>query len=845
MSTVTGAAGNGQVALSWTPGSTGASAINDYTVWYSSGGSYTQFADGVSTATSATVTGLTNGTAYTFEVYAVNDNGTGPVSDASDPVTPAALPDAPTIGTATAANVSATITWTPPVHNGGDPVTGYVITPSIGTPITVGDVTSHVLAGLTNGTAYTFQVAAITAAGTGPQSSASNSVTPNPTAPGLPTILTATPGNASVSLTWAPPADNGGSAVTGYLITPTSGPPVTVGNVTSYTVTGLTNGIGYAFIVAAINTVSTGGNSAPSGSVTPSPTVPAAPTLVLATAGNATIALSWTAPPDDGGSAVTGYVITPSSGSPVTVGNVTTHTFNALTNGTGYTFTVAAINTVGTGAESASSALVTPGPTAPGVPIIGVATAANISATLSWTAPTDNGGSPVTGYVITPSSGAPVTVGNVTTYTVTGLTNGTVYTFTVAAINIVATGTNSGPSNSVTPNPTVPGAPTVVIASAGNTTATLTWVPPVDDGGLVITGYVITPSSGPPITVGDVTTYTLTGLVNGTGYTFTVAAINLAGTGTPFVASTPVTPSAGGGVSTSTAPVHIFGTDRFATAVATSVAEFPTPGSAGAVVLARSDDYPDALVGIRFAAAKNAPLLFANGGSLTAPTQAEMARVLPIGGTVYLLGGTAAIPASVATALTGLGYAVQRLAGPDRFGTALAVAAALGNPGTVLLATGTNFPDALAAGPAAAHVDGVVLLTDGSVLPASVRTYLTAHPGVVYAVGGPAVAAAPTATALMGADRYATAVAVAGLFATPSKVGLASGVTFADALSGGALLAHIDGPLLLSAPTALPSSTSSYLQAVRATVVSSTLFGGPAALASVVATAVAKALGTA
>ncbi len=273
--------------------------------------------------------------------------------------------------------------------------------------------------------------------------------------------------------------------------------------------------------------------------------------------------------------------------------------------------------------------------------------------------------------------------------------------------------------------------------------------------------------------------------------------------------------------------------------------EFPTIGSAGAVVLARSDAYPDALVGIRFAAAKNAPLLFTNGGSLTTSTQAEIARVLPVGGTVYVLGGTAAIPASVATTLTSLGYVVQRLGGADRFGTAIAVAAALGNPGTVLLATGINFPDALAAGPAAAHVDGVVLLTDGPVLPASVRDYLSAHPGIVYAVGGPAVAADPSAIPLMGADRYATAVAAAALFSGPNTLGVASGVTFADALSGGAFLAHVDGPLLLSAPAVLPSSTTSYLQTVRGTVRTSTLFGGTTALAPAVATAVSVALGAA
>src|ERR1019366_3206525 len=102
----------------------------------------------------------------------------------------------------------------------------------------------------------------------------------------------------------------------------------------------------------------------------------------------------------------------------------------------------------------------------------------NASATVTWTAPTSNGGSAITGYVITPSSGSPVTVGNVLTSTVTGLTNGTAYTFKVAAINAVGTGPQSAASNSVTPTAStakVPGAPTHVVATAGNASAKLTW----------------------------------------------------------------------------------------------------------------------------------------------------------------------------------------------------------------------------------------------------------------------------------------------------------------------------------------------------------------------------------
>jgi putative cell wall-binding protein len=295
----------------------------------------------------------------------------------------------------------------------------------------------------------------------------------------------------------------------------------------------------------------------------------------------------------------------------------------------------------------------------------------------------------------------------------------------------------------------------------------------------------------------------------------------------------------------SSTPVSVLaGADRFATAVAVSQRAYSASGSAGAVVLARADDYPDALVGAAFAASKNAPLLFASGGTLPEGTRTEVQRVLPVGSTVYLLGGVAAIPDSVGTQLDGLGYIVVRLGGPNRFATAVVVADALGDPSTVLLATGTNFPDALAAGPAATQATGVVLLTNGSSMPAETGAYLAAHPGTVYAIGGPAAAADSAATPVSGADRYLTAVAVAAhFFTTPTTIGIASGTAFADALAGGAYLAHIGGPLVLSDPKTLPAATSSYLSAHAPALKSAALFGGTAALSAAVQTEVGVALG--
>jgi len=162
------------------------------------------------------------------------------------------------------------------------------------------------------------------------------------------------------------------------------------------------------------------------------------------------------------------------------------------------------------------------------------------------------------------------------------------------------------------------------------------------------------------------------------------------------------------------------------------------------------------LVAAPLAAAKNAPLLLTVGTSLPAVSKTELQRVLPTGGKVYILGGTGAVPATVASELTDLGYQVVRYGGADRFATAVQVADALGDPSTVLLATGTNFPDALSAGVAAAKAGGTVLLTNAATLPSATSSYLAAHGKTVYAIGGPA--ARPTATqrgssALIGMPR--------------------------------------------------------------------------------------------
>ena len=524
---------------------------------------------------------LALGATYTFQVRAKlqlgssGSGGNGPYSDPTNPLQVYSKPNAPNGVSATAGNSSATVNWTPMDDSatsvtGGLPITGYSVTsfPSGGS-CTVDDssVGSCVVVGLANGTAYTFTVRASNGRATSDPSVATNSVIPSDASgkPSPPLSVVASPGYEQATVSWSPPANQGTSGVTRYLVTSynantgvaddtclvTGIPPAT-----SCTVTGLTNSTPYYFTVVARNASGDGLASAPSAPVTPGAIViPGAPTNVVAVAGSGAASVSWLAPSSTGGSAITGYTVTSNPGGRTctTTGGLSC-SVTGLTNGTSYTFTVTATNASGTGPASAVSNAVTPtGSTVPGAPTGVTATAGNASALVSWTAPGLNGGSAITSYTVTSQSslfGTPVrtcTTTGATSCTVTGLTNGIAYTFTVAATNSAGTGPSSAASNSVTPRD-LPGAPTGVTATAGDAQATVSWVAPTSTGGTAITGYTVTSSAslvGTPVrtcTTTGATTCTVTGLVNDVTYTFTVTASSAAGTGLPSAASNAVTP---------------------------------------------------------------------------------------------------------------------------------------------------------------------------------------------------------------------------------------------------------------------------------------------------------------
>ena len=475
-------AGVGSATVRWTPP---AGVLTGFVVEASTGGtvfSTSTVASG--TATSTVVTGLTNGLPFTFKVAAVNTVGTGAQSSASNVVTPsgpvATVPGAPTIGTATPGNTTATVNWTAPA-NGGSPITGYSVEVQTAAGVVVGALrpalagaTNLVVTNLTNGTSYRFHVRATNAVGTGLFSALSTAVTPA-TVPGAPTIGTATPGNTTATVNWTAPA-NGGSPITGYSVEVQTAAGVVVGalrpalaGATSLVVTSLTNGTSYRFHVRATNAAGTGAFSALSTAVTPAAT-PGAPTIGVATAGIASALVRWTAPASNGGSAITGYSVrVANAATNVQVGalrpavaGATTLSVTGLANGTALRFQVQARNLAATGAFSALSTAITPA-TVPGAALIAAANpgaiGGTITATANWTPPVSNGGLAINGYVVTAlrinAAGTVLatTTSAVQAATVRSLSMTLVagnYRFTVRARNPVGLGAASGRSNLVT-----------------------------------------------------------------------------------------------------------------------------------------------------------------------------------------------------------------------------------------------------------------------------------------------------------------------------------------------------------------------------------------------------------
>ncbi|MFN6261678.1 MAG: Ig-like domain-containing protein [Chromatiaceae bacterium] len=628
-------AGDSQATVSFSaPASNGGTSITGYTVTASPGG-----ATGTGSGSPITVTGLSNGVAYTFTVTATHAGGTSTTSAASNSITPAApqtitfnnpgaqnfgttptlsasssagggypvtftsatsgvctitsggaltfvtagtctinanqagdssvlaatqvsqsfavnavVPGAPTIGTATAGDTQASVAFIAPVNTGGTAITGYTVSVS---PVDVAPVSGAsspiVVTGLTNGQTYTFTVTANNAAGTSPASAASNSITPKAEQ----TITFANPGaqNFGTTPTLSATADSG---LTVSFSTSTSG----VCTVSGSTLTFITAG------TCTINADQAGDGTylaatQVSRSFSVNAVVPGAPTAVVATAGIGQASVSFTAPVFNGGNAITSYTVTSSPGGFNGTGSGSPIVVTGLSNGETYSFTVTATNGVGTGSASAASS-----------PVL---LAADQTITFANPGAQNFGATPTLSATTSAGGGYPITFTSTTTGVCT-VTSGGLLTFVTTGtctINADQAGDETylaAPtvSRSFSVNAVVPAAPTIGAAVAGETQATIAFSAPAFTGGSVITGYTVTANPGGFTGTGSGSPIIVSGLTNGTAYTFTVTATNSAGTSVASAASNSVTPQGSQTITFANPGAQLFGTTPTLTATATS-----------------------------------------------------------------------------------------------------------------------------------------------------------------------------------------------------------------------------------------------------------------------------------
>ncbi len=453
-------------------------------------------------------TGLSANTGYTLKVIASNSGGDSTAATVSASTLPNA-PAAPTgLTTSGITQTAITLSWT---KSAG--ATSYKVrVGTTGAFTLLGDVATYTFTSLTANTGYTLQVVASNSGGDSSivQTSASTNNVPPPPAPSAPTGL-ATSGitQTSITLTWT---KSGGA--TGYKVQADSGTVTTLGDVATYTFSSLSAGTSYTLKVIATNA---GGDSA-AASVSAS-TLLNAPTG-LSTSGitQTAITLSWTK-----SAGATGYKVQVDSGAVATLGDVATHTFSGLSANTQYTLKVIATNADGDSAAASVSASTLPNApsAATGLSTSGITQTA---ITLNWTKSTG-----ATGYKVQVDSGTVATLGDVATYTFSSLTAGTTYTLKVIASN--AGGDSAAASISAS---TLPNAPTGLTTSGITQTAiTLNW-----SKSSGATSYDVKLSTANSWTaLGDVATYTFSGLSANTQYTLQVRAKNSGGASTSASAS--------------------------------------------------------------------------------------------------------------------------------------------------------------------------------------------------------------------------------------------------------------------------------------------------------------------
>ncbi|MBW3664893.1 MAG: cell wall-binding repeat-containing protein [Actinobacteria bacterium] len=571
------------------------------------------------------------------------------------------------------------------------------------------------------------------------------------------------------------------------------------------------------------------------------------------TTGTATT-LQWTPATDDVG--VDEYRIRRNGTQIATVsGATTTYEATGLTPATSYTFEVVAADAGGNTSgplEVLVETLDTLAPTFSGGSKLAATDVTTTGLVLSWPEADDNVA--VTAYHVHQDGLliATKTVGQ-TSHAVSGLDEATAYTFTVVALDD-AGNVSSALSRDVTTvdatAPTFPAGAKLEAIDVGNDHVTLAWQAATDN--IAVDRYEVVASTvDATATTTEVpaseTSATLAGLGDGTTYTFTIRAADAAGNVSDVLATTATTLE-----SIVREVARLAGLNRYETAARVPADSFPD--GASTVYVATGINFPDALAAGPVAGRADAPILLVTTDAVPEATATELRRLGPTN--IVVLGGDAAVSPGVERQLVGFASGVvTRLQGSNRYETAVEVSASAFQPGVPVayVATGANFPDALAGAAAAGRDGGPILLVTGDDIPDVVAAELDRlRPGRIVILGGTAAVSdavqsrlgaftTGSVTRLEGTDRYATAAGVAATFAADTAVVyVATGANFPDALTGTPPAVLAVGPIVLVPGDAIPADVSAQLDRIRPRRI--VVLGGPAVVDVAVESALADFL---
>ncbi|WP_226536075.1 cell wall-binding repeat-containing protein [Fictibacillus halophilus] len=283
---------------------------------------------------------------------------------------------------------------------------------------------------------------------------------------------------------------------------------------------------------------------------------------------------------------------------------------------------------------------------------------------------------------------------------------------------------------------------------------------------------------------------------------------------------------------------RLAGKNRFEVAVNVAEKGFASDNTSNTLILANYNAFADALAASPLAYKFNAPILLTHSDRLTTETRNEIIKLMP--DEVIIVGGTGSINNNVLNEVDGLVNKVRRIAGKDRFEVSYNIAKELNDATTAIVANGLNFPDALAIAPYAARQKYPILLTVPTRLPNETKAALNGIQNTIV-VGGPASVGTdvfnqlPQPIRIGGKDRYEVATnIIKELNLSTDQAYMATGLTFADALTGSVLAAKNNAPLLLTGKDRLPASVATIVKDKN--ILEFTILGGTGSVADSIQT---------